>query len=123
MSVSVAVERTKNVLARGENSRDPMRWAHDVCTASRAVHVGVWRFCPEQMYVEEKVLPLLHSAHEKLHSLLKGNDLTAADKEKVATYATNVELRMRNISGNYLKGKPSAFIPEDKLSEPLRKAM
>ena len=42
---------------------------------------------------------------------------STAKKKKIACYARNDDLRIKNIEGNYLQGNPSGFAPGHKLSE------
>ena len=117
MSIRLSVKNMESLLAaRGEKRN--MRWAHDVCTASRFVHIDVWRFCAKYNYVENTILPLLKRAITELLAQLDSESLEDAEKETIASYVKNDDDRIKNLKENYLQGKPSAFRPDDTLSEP-----
>ena len=112
MSVELSCKEMNKLLAVPRGRRD-MRWAHDVCTISRFIHINVWRFCPQRDYVRDTVIPLLKKAKRELLGL---SNTKRVDKEKIEQYVANDEKRINNLEKNYLHGKPSAFIPNHKLS-------
>jgi len=114
MSVKLSMKTMESLLALPVKKRD-MRWAHDVCTASRFIHINVWRFCTPRKQVETDVIPLLKKARDKLRELMgkKGFNDT-----KLSQYVENDTRRISNLEDNYLKGRFSAFRPDDTLSGP-----
>lgn len=123
MSIRLAARKFEGLVDGPKNEQGRMTWARDVCIGSRSIHVATWRFCPPREFVTETVLPLLLCAQKKLSELVGVKDLSSEDRKKLKTYARNLDLRIRNISDNYLRGRPSAFIPDDTLSEPIAKAI
>jgi hypothetical protein len=123
MSIRLAVRKFEGLADGPKNEKGRMTWARNVCIESRSVHVATWRFCPPRDFVAETALPLLLRAQKKLRELVGIKDLPNEEREKLETYSRNLELRIRNIAENYLHGRPSAFIPDDKLSEPTAKAI
>lgn len=146
---SLAIVRMQDLLSLPEKLRDA-KWAHDVCTASRFVHVDVWVRSLDREYVRDTVLTVLRSSLEALQALVSdkrlvkenernslgnavfallcsalalfglkvGKVLEKDTKALILEYIENEKLRIRNIEENYLKGKPSAFVPDDLISEP-----
>lgn len=112
MSIELSVRKMESLLKRPPEKRDGT-WAHDLCTASRFVHIDVWRYCPQQLYVRDEIVPLLVRAEKELKGLV-GEQF---DKKKVEQYILNDRRRISNISDRYLQGKASAFRPESSLSE------
>jgi len=92
-------------------------WSHDVCTAGRFVHIDVWTRFLGKDYVESTVIPLLEKAKEKLLKFKSHEGLSPNDIARIKVYIENNARRTKNIRENYLKAKPSAFTPEDKISE------
>ena len=109
MNLTSCVAEMKDLLSSEIHN---LNSAHQVCTASRMIHIGVWVECPSKEYVTNTVLPLLKKAEESLVAL--GEDVLEGDeRRKVARYANNDRARFRNIKENYLEGKPSAFAPDN----------
>lgn len=116
MSLVLCCQQMKRLLAVPPSERGAT-WAHDLCTASRFIHINVWRFCPKHDEVRNTVLPLLKDAKRELLCLIQNTSVEEARK-KIGEYASNDEKRIANIEKNYLSGKLSAFLPDHKLSEP-----
>jgi len=117
MSVTLSVRTMQSLLARPAEERD-MQWAHEVCTASRFIHLDVWRFCAKYDYAEGTILPLLKEARSQLLALRDADILEDADRNIIDSYVKNDYDRMKNLRDNYLQGRASAFRPDDLLSEP-----
>jgi hypothetical protein len=109
-----SVTKVKALLKVSPKERG-LEWAHSVCTASRFVHIDVWRFCPPCEEVKTEGLPLLEKAHDELSRLLGKQGL---DGGKINDYMKNDMARIKNLRDNYLMGQPSAFRPEDKATWP-----
>jgi hypothetical protein len=92
-----------------------VNWAHEVCTASRYVHINVWRFSPDHV-IAQTIISLLERARNELLSIRNSGDFDK-DKHKVDSYIKNITSRVKNLKENYLKGNPSDFVPQDKLSQ------
>lgn len=121
MSVELSCWEMEKLLAIPKGRRDA-GWAHDVCTKSRFLHINVWRFCARRDQVAREVIPLLKKARKELLSLLNNRGFKG-NRDKVREYVANDEKRIENLEKTYLQGKPSAFIPNHKLSEPPAKAI
>jgi hypothetical protein len=84
------------------------------------VHVDVWTYCPNYDYVKKEIVTLMHRAQEEIDKLVllleKKQDKEGA--EEVTIYKKNIGLRITNLQENYLQGKLSAFVPDNKISEP-----
>lgn len=115
-NLSLILKRTESLLTVPKRKRD-FRWAHEVCTMSRFIHLNVWTSCAEDEYVKRQVLPLLKKAAHELEAIRKagGQD----NDTKIALLATrrNVEARIRNLQTNFLAGKLSDFMPEDRIGK------
>jgi len=93
-----------------------MDWAHDVCTASRLIHVDIWTLHLSHAFVKKAALPLMKEALDALDNLMNsGKD--SLDVELLEAYGMNNSDRIDNIEKNYLKGKSSAFIAHNRLRE------
>lgn len=112
MSLVLSIERLESLIMVPVDKRD-VRWAHQICTASRFVHINVWRFAPERKQARD-IIKLLQRARKELLSMVNSGDFDK-DKEEIETYNENVGRRIRNVEENYLAGKPSAFVPDHKL--------
>jgi len=109
MNLSICIARMRSLLSRKDRDAD---WAHDVCTASRMIHIGVWAECPGKDEVRSTVLPLLKQAAVAIAAI--GDGLDGEGREMLDRYAKNDELRWANIKENYLQDKPSAFAPDER---------
>lgn len=123
MSIELSVRKMKSLLdslSKKSNAerRIIMQLAHDVCTASRFIHLDTWRFCAKYKYVKDTILPTLERAKRELTALLDSESLEKVDKEIISSYIENDKDRIKNLRENYLQGKPSAFRPDHMLSEP-----
>jgi hypothetical protein len=108
-SDGLGVVMMKRALSVPQKNRGK-EWAHDVCAASRDIHMDVWTSCPPLEYVRETVIPLLTRANKALLHVARTSQ-TPAERQQVNCYAENEELRLRNIIDNYCTGKPSALLP------------
>jgi len=121
MTLMLSCQRMKRLLAMPRTKRQET-WAHDVCTASRFIHIDVWRRCAKHDEVENDVLPLLKEAKEELSCLMRATGDEDA-RNKICEYVANDEKRILNIENNYLASKPSGFMPDHMLSEPPAQAI
>lgn len=117
LNIALSIAKMQSLLSMPKENRQIMQWAHDVCTTSRFIHICVWKFCPEHDYVRLTVIPLLMTAMKELLTAKDSSGLDEPQKKQIALYVENDELRLRNIEENYLKCRPSAFVPDNKLSE------
>lgn len=122
MSLVLSIDMLDRLLRVPVQERK-MAWAHDICTASRFVHVEVWSSSCENEFVEDKVIPLLSKAQAVLNAMLETDDSDTAMREALQLTIRNIGYRIENLCGNYLKGMPSVFRPDPKLSEPAAKAV
>lgn len=91
-----------------------MEWAHELCTVSRFVHVHVWLYCVDLRTVEADVIPLLQRISTALAEFgERSTSLSDDDRKHIREYMENDERRIVNIRSNYLKGRRSAFLPEE----------
>lgn len=110
-----SIREIKGLLEKLKDERN-MRWAHDLCTVSRKVHVDVWEKCLEKSYVKGTVLRLLKAAVFALKQMIK-SEVSERRRHRLTEYLDNDKRRVENVEDNYLKGKLSAFAPGSKLSE------
>lgn len=115
MSLVLSVERLESLIMVPVESRGP-KWGYQICTASRFVHINVWTFSPKSKPVRD-IIRLLVRAQKELLSMVNSGDFSK-DKKKIQEYIDNIGTRIDNIKRNYLRGKPSGFAPDHKLSEP-----
>ncbi|MBL7146850.1 MAG: hypothetical protein ISS76_21615 [Phycisphaerae bacterium] len=115
LSLKLSIVKMESLMKVPVKERD-VKWAHEVCTTSRMVHLNVWRFCPDREYVKDMVIPLLKKAQDSLLKLCMSKHLEEETKKKISDYAENDGFRAKNLEQNYLHCKPSAFRPGDKLS-------
>jgi len=115
MSLVLSIERLESLIMVPVDKWDA-EWAREVCTASRFVHLNVWIFTPKREQARD-IIKLLQRARKDLLSMVNSGDFDK-DKKVIEPYIENVGGRIRNLKENYLVGKPSAFVPDDKLSEP-----
>ena len=120
MSLVLGIDMLDRLLRVPAQERK-MAWAHDICTASRLVHVEVWSSSCENEFVEHKVIPLLSKAQAVLNAMRETDDSDTAKKEALQFTIRNIGYRIENLRGNYLKGMPPVFRPDPKLSEPVAK--
>lgn len=116
MSLQQSIAKISFLLEVPDEKRD-MKWAHDMCTASRFIHLDVWKFCSEHKCVEDTVIPLLGDKIPKAVNAMLKKNFSEKEKKEISVYLKNVELRKNNLEMNYLKGKPSAFVPDSMISE------
>lgn len=122
MSLALSMGELERLLVVPMDERD-VRWIHSICTVSRMIHLNVWRFCPERKYVESNVVKLLKRAQNELRSMANCGDFTPSEIARINQYLQNIDNRIDNIRSNYLEGRPSAFRPDDSLSEPPAQAL
>ena len=112
MKVQIYIAKLKSLLGVPIKKRN-LAWAKEVCTCSRFIHINVWRFCEERGYVEGQIVMLLKKAAKGIAALGESK----GEEEKFEVYKCNIEKRVVNIEKNYLKGKRSAFVPDDMISK------
>ena len=120
MNDPLSVMRMESLLQRKEELRE-MDWAQKICTAGRFLHKDVWTMPLDRGYVEFTVLPLFSGADKALRDFTHRKDISPEDKNQVEPYIRNNTLRVKNIRDNFLKGKRSALVPDDKISEPKKR--
>lgn len=111
---------TLRALLQRRTKRD-LTWAHNVCTTGRFAHRDVWIRTLERSYVDKTVVPLFSKAVSALRSFAKSKSLTPKEKKLVEVFIRNNSCRKRNIKMNYLKGKRSNLLPDDKVSGPKKR--
>jgi len=84
---------------------------------SRLIHVSVWVYSLEYEYLTDEVLPLLKMVAQGLEAVRRTGDHDEVTKKALLVIRRNVEARIRNLETNFLAGKASNFIPEDKLGK------
>ncbi len=114
--IDSSIQNLKSLIEARESGRNP-DWAHAVCTASRFIHVYVWRECPPREYVKSEVVPLLKEAEKAIRVLADSGAYDEETEHVLGVYADNDALRIKNIEENYLLGRLSAFRPEEKIKE------
>ena len=106
--MALSIRRLDSKL-RQELDKRGVKWAQDVCTASRSVHVDVWRDCPEREYVYENVIPLLELARNELFAMVNCTNLPNETRDIFFTEIRNIEWRISNIREKYLGEESSGF--------------
>lgn len=119
-SLNLSLVCLRSALKTTAKARD-LHWAHELCTVSRFIHVGIWRELPGREWVRQEVLPLLERAQREFTDTGECVRLDKKAKEKMRHYCRNLELRMQNIVENYLQGKPSAFITNSAIGTTIQK--
>ena len=112
--LDVSVTCLRNLLKVPSENRSA-EWGHHCCTYSRFVHVRVWMECPSRESLIRNVIPLLKKIKKELLELCDRDDISEGDRQRIAAYAANFRMRIRNIENNYMKQKPSAFLPDEQL--------
>lgn len=120
MNLRSSLGRMKLLLRVPSKKRDG-KWAYDVCTASRWIHVGVWKECPNPRYVFSEVLRVMIDAKKELQVLKGKKHFNTAERKEISAYVQNDSKRIKNIKQRYLKGKSSEFAPDHKISKRPRK--
>jgi hypothetical protein len=122
MSLALSMAGLEHLILAPMDQRD-VRWIHAICTATRMVHISVWRFCPNRDYVQHEVLKLLERSQNELRSMANCGDFNENEVARIDQYLQNIDLRISNIRDNFLAGKSSGFLPDDSLTEPPAKAL
>ena len=105
-----------------DDHANAMALAKKECQASKNLHADVWAHCFTDKFVTEVVLKLLEGALEHIAALERNQEeVLDYDPELVISYKDNIKDRIANITENYLKRKPSLFLPQDKLRVLVRK--
>lgn len=100
-----------------------MEVAHELCTVSRFLHIYVWtrQTGPEET---QRAITLMTRISCTLEGFCETEAMLDNEaKGRLPEYMENNRRRIANITDNYLYDKPSAFLPEDKISELTRRVM
>jgi len=112
--------KTMRRLLESRKPRD-LDWAHNLCTTGRFVHRDVWMRPLDRTYVNKTVVPLYTETVSALRTFAKSKDLSPQEKKLVQQFIHNNTCRQRNIKENFLKGKRSNLVPDDKVSGPKKR--